>query len=193
MKNAIFNLKEYIRKAYESTSQKLAPNIVRGHLRSISTDIEDGIGLFLSEVLPEDYQILLDPSIHVDGKNNRPDALVTDSNMNVVAMIEIKANMGWCRDASWVLGDIVENDSKFKEMKTLNCEFSSQESIEVKYGEGVKLFLISLTDSNCPAKKHEANKRVAAEKRVYQFNLFSGWYGSLEPLEIQLFIDELLR
>ena len=193
MKNAIFNLKEYIRKAYESTSQKLAPNIVRGHLRSISTDIEDGIGLFLSEVLPEDYQILLDPSIHVDGKNNRPDALVTDSNMNVVAMIEIKANMGWCRDASWVLGDIVENDSKFKEMKTLNCEFSSQESIEVKYGEGVKLFLISLTDSNCPAEKHEANKRVAAEKGVHQFNLFSGWYGSLEPLEIQLFIDELLR
>ena len=107
---AVQELKSYIEASYAKTMEPLAPRIVRGHLRSISTDIEDGIALFVSHVLPEGYKLLLDPSIHVDGVNNRPDLLVVDESNAVKAMIEIKANMGWCRNASGVLDDIVSND-----------------------------------------------------------------------------------
>lgn len=43
---AVVELKDFIKNIYETTYEKLSPNISRGHLRSISTDIEDGI-LFL--------------------------------------------------------------------------------------------------------------------------------------------------
>lgn len=190
---AVQELKSYIEASYAKTMEPLAPGIVRGHLRSISTDIEDGIALFVSHVLPEGYKLLLDPSIHVDGVNNRPDLLVVDESNAVKAMIEIKANMGWCRNASGVLDDIVSNDAKFKSQGRLSCEFSKEETIEVFYGEGVKLFLVALTDSNYTEKKHIANKSYADSVGVHQYNLFSGWYGGLTPLEVETFAAELLK
>lgn len=190
---AVQELKSYIEASYAKTMEPLAPGIVRGHLRSISTDIEDGIALFVSHVLPEGYKLLLDPSIHVDGVNNRPDLLVVDESNAVKAMIEIKANMGWCRNASGVLDDIVSNDAKFKSQGRLSCEFSKEETIEVFYGKGVKLFLVALTDSNCTEKKHIANKSYADSVGVHQYNLFSGWYGGLTPLEVETFAAELLK
>lgn len=190
---AVQELKSYIEASYAKTMEPLAPGIVRGHLRSISTDIEDGIALFVSHVLPEGYKLLLDPSIHVDGVNNRPDLLVVDESNAVKAMIEIKANMGWCRNASGVLDDIVSNDAKFKSQGRLSCEFSKEETIEVFYGEGVKLFFVALTDSNCTEKKHIANKAYANSVGVHQYNLFSGWYGGLTPLEVETFAAELLK
>ena len=191
MNQAIENLKNNIARAYDSTSNKLSSNIVRGHLRSISTDIEDAIALFVSEILPKDYMIFLDPSIHVDGKNNRPDLLVVNAESQVVAMIEIKANMGWCRDARGVIDDIIINDQKFQNKHSLQCEFSTQEPITVSYGSGVKLYLLSLTDGNCPSSKHLLNKQYASEKGVMQFNLFSGWYDSLQNLEVEDFIKTI--
>lgn len=190
---AVQELKSYIEASYAKTMEPLAPGIVRGHLRSISTDIEDEIALFVSHVLPEGYKLLLDPSIHVDGVNNRPDLLVVDESNAVKAMIEIKANMGWCRNASGVLDDIVSNDAIFKSQGRLSCEFSKEETIEVFYGEGVKLFLVALTDSNCTEKKHIANKAYADSVGVHQYNLFSGWYGGLTPLEVETFAAELLK
>lgn len=190
---AIQGLKSYIETAYAKTMEPIAPAIVRGHLRSISTDIEDGIALFVSHILPEGYRLMLDPSIHVGGVNNRPDLLVVDESNAVRAMIEIKANMGWCRNASSVLDDIVSNDVKFKSQGSICCEFSRGDSITVSYGDGVKLFLIALTDGNCPEKKHIANKAYADSVGVHQYNLFSGWYGGLAPLEAETFAAELTK
>lgn len=184
---AIEKLKKYITDIYQNTGSKIGTNIYRGHLRSISTDIEDGIAVFISDIMPSNYKIYLDSSIHIDGKKNRPDLLVIDENNNVNAMIEIKANMGWCRDASEVIDDILISDSKFKEQKVLTCEFSREENQEIFYGENVKLFLVALTDGNCSARNHEANKLYAAKLDVFQFNLFSGWYESLINCEIEDF------
>ena len=108
-------------------------------------------------------------------------------------MIEIKSNMGWCRNAMQVIDDIVSNDNKFRAERNLYCEFSRENSQQVKYGDDVKLFLIALTDGNCTAKNHAANKAYAVSKNVYQYNLFSGWYGNLSDCEIVNFANELLR
>lgn len=161
-------------------------------MRSISTDIEDSIAVFISNLLPETYCLILDPSIYVDGKNNRPDLLIVNDKQEVIAMIEIKANMGWCRDAQWVLKDMVENNNKFISAKTLLCEISNGENKEVSYGSNVPMFLISLTDGNCSESKHEANKNTADELGIKHYLLFSGWYGGLKDKDIEFFANDIL-
>ena len=136
--------------------------------------------------------MFLDPSIHVGGKNNRPDMLIVRKDGTVAAMVEIKANMGWCRNAFWVIDDIIGNDAKFRSEGTLHCEFSKDENVDVTYADGVKLFLVSLVDGNCPRNKHEVNKVYASSRGVLQMNLFAGWYDSLGDLEIRSFAQEVI-
>lgn len=192
MKQAILELKNRIFGIYKSTQEPLNNNIYRGHLRSISTDIEDSIAVFISNLLPETYCLILDPSFYVDGKNNRPDLLIVNDKQEVIAMIEIKANMGWCRDAQWVLKDMVENNNKFISAKMLLCEISNGENKEVSYGSNVPMFLISLTDGNCSESKHEANKKTADELGIKHYLLFSGWYGGLKDKDIVFFANDIL-
>jgi len=189
---AIKELKNYIYLSYKTTSEKIGPNIYRGHLRSLSTEIEDGIALFITNLFPE-YKVFLDSSIYIEGKNNRPDLLVVDENNNAVAMIEIKANMGWCRNAERVIDDLIANDDKFIKERSLYCIFSREEGQTITYEDNVKLFLIALTDGNCSARNHSANKAYAVTREVHQYNLFSGWYGELFDCEIAEFAAELLR
>ena len=189
---SIEELKKYIYEAYRSTYKKIGNNIFRGHLRALSTEIEDGIALFVSNVL-NDCKVFIDPSIYIDGKNNRPDILVINSDNVVVSMMEIKSNMGWCRNASNVIDSIISNDIKFKKERKLKCEFSMEEEHIITYDDNVKLFLISLTDGNCSAKNHMNNKAYSLEKGIRQYNLFSGWYGELYNCEIEKFAEELLK
>ncbi|PKK98662.1 MAG: hypothetical protein CVV57_05615 [Tenericutes bacterium HGW-Tenericutes-2] len=192
LSDAIEKLKKHISNIYLSTGNKIGDNIYRGHLRTISTDIEDGIAIFISDILPGEYKIFLDSSIHIGGKKNRPDLLVVDSNNNVKAMVEIKANMGWCRNASMVIDDIILSDIMFKTHKNLTCEFSREENQKIFYGENVKLFLVAFTDNNSSLKNHVANKLYASKFDVFQFNLFTGWYDSLSNCEIEEFGKELV-
>lgn len=120
---AIKNLIDRIAAIHRSTKEPLNNNIYRGHSRSISTDIEDSVALLLSELLPESYSFMLDPSIYIDGKNNRPDLLVLNSEDEVIAMIEIKANMGWCRNASSVLNGIFSMISNSKKQISFGVKY----------------------------------------------------------------------
>lgn len=189
--NAIDRLKMNIYDSYESTYKKLGSNIYRGHLRALSTEIEDAIALFISEILPN-CKVFIDPSIYINGKNNRPDILVVNEKNEAIFMIEVKANMGWCRNASGVMNDIIENNLKFAEGNKLKCEFSREESQEIIYRDDVKLFLISFVDGNCSKKKHDLNKKYASERGIYHFSLFSGWYDNLNNCDIDFFQKELL-
>lgn len=190
---AIENLRKRIFSIYKDTREPLHNNIYRGHSRSISTDIEDSIALLFSELLPDNYCLILDPSIYVDGSNNRPDLLVINDRNEVAAMIEIKANMGWCRNASSVLNNIIDNDNQFRKAQTLLCEISNGDNLNPSYHNGVKLFLISLTDSNCPEKKHQCNKQLANSLGVSHYLLFSGWYDVLNNRDIEQLVDEILN
>ena len=190
--DAIANIKKYIYDSYAETCKKIGVNIFRGHLRVLSTEIEDSIALFISNIMPN-HKVFLDPSIYIEEKNNRPDLLVVNENNEVVAMLEIKSNMGWCRNAKDVIDDIVTNNEKFKTAFTLRCEFSREQSQTVTYKDNVKLFLIALTDGNCSIRQHQLNKAYAKTTNVLQFNLFSGWYDCLKNCEIEEFSKELLK
>ena len=184
-------LKNTIRTIHEDTRKEIKPNIYRGHSRSISTDIEDNITLFISNVLPDNFKFLVDSSVRLVGRSKRPDLLITNQLNEVVAMIEVKSNMGYCRDASGVIDSIIENDNSFRDLNKFTCKFSFDENQEVTYSENVKLFLISLTDGNCSQNNHINNKEYSRMNGVGYFCLFNGWYGDLSDHEIIEFAEEL--
>jgi hypothetical protein len=186
------SLKLSIKNIYSQTKQNLRSNIYRGHSRSISSDIEDQITVFISNILPKNFKFLLDSSLNIDGKNNRPDLIVVDEDNNVKFLIELKANMGYCRNATKVIDDIRDNHEKFSKKGSLICKFSDGNQIIINYNEEVKLFLISFTDNNCSSKKHVLNKNYADQKGVHHFNLFSGWYGDLTDKEVDSFVVKIL-
>lgn len=75
-------------------------NITRGHLGTLSTEIEDDVAIFLLDILPAGYKAFVDCSVNIDGESHRPDILILDASNNVRFLVEVKTNMGWCRDAS---------------------------------------------------------------------------------------------
>lgn len=189
---AIESLKKNINQIYNGTKEKLKPNIYRGHSRTISTDIEDETTLFIANVLPDSYKFLIDASINIDGKNNRPDLLVVDDKNHVKFMIELKANMGYCRNATHVINEMIDNHHKFSKVSILTCKFSDEEVQTVIYDYNVQLFLLSFTDGNCSLENHINNKQYADQQGIYHYNLFSGWYGELRDKEIHEFVNKLL-
>lgn len=192
MKDSIETLKSSINNVFNATKQSIRHNIWRGHSRSISTDIEDNIAILIAEELPENYKLYIDPSIHINGKTHRPDLLVSNENNEVIFVIEIKANMGWCRDASAVINSMVDNHNVFLDAGSLDCKLSSGESFVLKYKNNVKLFLIALTDANGGNKKqYEINKNHAFSHGISHYCLFSGWYNNLQEKDIISFIDKI--
>ncbi|MBR2467517.1 MAG: hypothetical protein IKB42_00525 [Clostridia bacterium] len=192
-KNHINELKEYILDHYNETKKQIAPEIYRGHLRSLSTDIEDGIALFLSKIFTS-HKIYIDPSVTVNKQTHRPDILIVNSEKEVVAMLEIKTQMGYCRDATGVIDKIKAVNEIFKKEKTLNCKFSNNEIMPVTYTNDVKLFLISFSSNNCSKETyHTNNKSYAKNEGVNYYILFDNWYNDLKNFEIEDFVEEISK
>ena len=189
----IEQLKKNIKEIYFGTCKQIKENIYRGHKRSISTDIEDNIDLFISAILPNDYKFFLDSTIRIEKKSHRPDLLIIDGNDNVTALIEIKANMGWCRNANEVINKLIDTDKLFKNKTKLCCKLSEENSRIVYYGNNVKLFLVSLTTGNCKKYYRKNNKEYAQSFNIFHFNLFEEWYDSLKNYEIYNFVDKIFH
>ncbi len=194
-------LKQYIYDAHKKTLGKISSNIYRGHVRSLSTDIENAIALFVSKLLPS-HEIYIDPSVYVNKKTNRPDIIIVNNKKQVVAMLEIKTQMGYCRNAEPVINKIKALDKTFAQARNLVCKFSNvketttqnPKEIPVQYPENVKLFLISFTDNNCNQNNHTKNKEYANSQNVNHFILFRNWYDEiLENFDIETFAEEISK
>lgn len=190
---AIESLKSYIVKEYEKTKTKIRPNMVRGHLRALSTEIEDGIAAFLLDILPEGYKAYVDASVRVGKKTHRPDILIIDDKNNVKALVEVKTNMGWCRDASKEIEKILFKHNEMISEGNVTCKFSNDHTVGVCYSDNVPVYLVAFTSKNCGDEQHGNNRKIAKSKRVNYYCLFSGWYDdSLIPLEINEFAKEII-
>ena len=191
---AIENARKRIADAHKITKGQLNDRVYRGHSRSISTDIEDSIALLIYDIIPNDYYLILDPSIYVNKQNHRPDLLIVNGENKVVGLVEIKANMGWCRNASGVLNNLKKEDNIFKENKILKCKLSSDNSKEVNYPDDVKLFLVALTGENGGGEsRHQTNKENAQALNIKHFILFDGWYDALRNRDAEEFAIEIAK
>lgn len=192
IKEAITKLKHYISDRFEETKVKAGPNITRGHFRALSTEIEDGIAIFLLDILPVGYKAFVDCSVNIDGESHRPDILVLDENNRVRFLVEVKTNMGWCRDASSELGKILHKHERMKSIKDFVCKFSNYPEETVRYPDDVKVYLVPFTNSNASDKKHEMNKIKASEMGIKYYKLFDNWYWNLEDKDITAFAKDIL-
>ena len=191
---AIENARKRIANAHKATKGQINDRVFRGHSRSISTDIEDSIALLIYDIVPSDYYLILDPSIYIGKQNHRPDLLIVNSNDEVVGLVEIKANMGWCRDATQVLSSLKEEDDLFKESKYLKCKLSSDSTKEVVYPDNVALFLVALTSENGGGEaKIAANMEFAKSLNIKHFILFNGWYYELENRGVEAFTEDIAK
>lgn len=184
-------LKDNISKVWRETKENIGDNIFRGHTRSISSDVEDAIAVFTSSVLKNKFEIYIDPSVTVNKKTNRPDFLIIKDG-KVVALAEIKSNMGYCRNATNVIDKIYEMNEIFKNAGTIKCKFSNQDSRTVEYSKGTKLLLIALTSQNGgkPASIMK-NINYAKSKDINHFLLFNGWYDNLTNRDIDQYVSNL--
>lgn len=184
-------LKNNIFKAWKETKKNIGDNIFRGHARSISSDVEDAIAVFTSSVLKNKFEIYIDPSVTVNKKTNRPDFLIIKNN-EVVALAEIKSNMGYCRNATDVIDKIYEMNEIFKNAGTIKCKFSNQDLKIVKYSKNTKLLLITLTSQNGgKSESIEKNINYAKNKNINHFLLFDGWYDKLTNRDIDQYVSNL--
>lgn len=218
MDEDINSLMEEIKQTWQDTKSdeifKEYNNIKRGHMRSISTDVENIVAMFISKILGKGFNIYIDPTISIKSKEDekkrahRPDILII-KNGHVIALIELKTNMGFCRkvkEIEDVIDKITKMDEIFSVKENIECMFSKydddgnaaaeKEKDEVDYKkENVKKFLIALTSSNGP--KNEIsfkNRNYAKEKNVKHYILFDGWYGRLVPRDdLDSFKDDLLK
>lgn len=188
-KKAIIDLKYNIGKVFKDTKKSLGNNIFRGHTRSISTDVEDYIAVFISELLPKNYTIMLDPTITIGTQKRRPDLVIIDDENVLFAILEIKSNTGYCRIANHVLDSILNFKEQLSIEKNFKCQFSSGEAIEVVFSDKVKLFFVSLTDFNNNEKNHLSNKNYAETLGIHYLNLFTNWYENLKDKDIREFVE----
>ena len=184
-------LKDNISKVWTETKENIGENIFRGHTRSISSDVEDAIAVFTSSVLENKFEIYIDSSVTVNKKTNRPDFLIIKDG-KVVALAEIKSNMGCCRNATDTINKIYEMNERFKNAGTIECKFSNQESRTVKYSKDTKLLLIALTSQN-GGKTASIMKNInyAKSKDINHFLLFNGWYDNLTNRDIDQYVSKL--
>lgn len=187
---SIQQLVNNIHSIYMATKKPISNNVWRGHSRSISADIEDQIALMIADSLPNGYELYLDPSVTINGRLHRPDLIIVDPNKNVSAIIEIKANMGWCRDASNVINNMVALNQSFCNAGRLTVRTLSKVDT-VTYSNTVKMFLISLTDNNCGDSAYSNNQAIANKNNIKHYCLFTGWYDNLIEKDVGLFLKDI--
>lgn len=198
MKHSIEELKHNISKEYKKKLNDIKKmeddsKIIRGHISPMSTAIENAIALFVQNITNKRYKIFLDSSISIPSskgrsKTYRPDLLLVDSKNRVKAMIEIKSNMGYCRDINQTISKLNKLHKIFLKEKNLNCSFSQLENkIPVTYCVPNKnLFLVTFTSQN-DGGKSKKNKELARNI----FMLFENWYDNPQNQDIKIFADRI--
>lgn len=186
----IDSLKQNIKQIELEVSKQLSSTIYRGHKRTIATDVEDQIAIFLDNLCKNQCEIFLDPSIHIN-KTHRPDILIVNQGQ-CVAMIEVKVNMGWCRDARGCIDKLKNLHQLFYNQHHLTCKFSNSNTKKIIYDEDVQLFLVSLSSVNISPKKIQDNINYANKNNVNHYLLFDGGYDALQNRDINTFSELIL-
>jgi|GEM_PF-6494961 len=209
-KQLICGLRDNVKKAYNkelNIIKKLAEasHILRGHVSSMSSIVEDEIAQFILKATSKKWKIFLDSSVSVKRNHKRtqtfrPDLLLLDEKENVKAIFEIKTSMGYYRNAIEVIDKLIDMHTTFIKEHSIQCSFSRKGKNkplrkDAKYPKGVKCFIITYSDNACDEKYHIQNKKMAQRKGIKHFVLFKGWYDEAEMRydDILNFIEQLKK
>jgi len=195
MEKAIEKLIKKLRENYDNNGiidRKYDNKIIRGHKVAMSSIIENELAIFLSEILDEKYQFLIDWTVN----NRRPDLLIINTENNKCELIiEIKSNMGYCRKLSQSqLNDLVNEREMFKNSITIKSKESNKDNPQsISGNKNIKLIFVSSTSDNSSEENHITNKKELKKYNIEYFCLFEGWYDNLKQKEIQDFIESIKK
>lgn len=214
-------LEDFRKKVIKDYNKKqnsfLETQVFRGHVESMSVYFEDEFTKFISEVLNDkSYKFYIDYTIGT----RRPDLLITKNN-KLVACIELKCNMGYCRDNVKKINESVKevktlmdkeelqifstrqikylknNINKFEEdeiKKQIENETKNSGSMILhKTIKGTKNVMCMLISLTTSNISCKKLDNFTAEENVFSFiSLFNGWYYELERDENRKMDSDLL-
>lgn len=223
-KDYIKIIADFLNKRYEeSINEKnhLSKNIYRKINVPMSTSCEDIVAIITSDILKnEKYCFLIDVLLPFKEnarkeKHYRPDILIIDCEYDIpeiVGIIEVKAQMGYCEPFNPEEIEKKKNDLKdtfeigfskkemdvidkaktlkkiFKKLKLNNCK------IECKINkEKLKYLIVNVLKSSQSKKVKETINNFDEDSRpnIYFYTLFNknGWYDNLNECNIFEYID----
>ena len=221
--NEVEDFKKSFKEKYDQNAMiDFDKTIIRGHVSSVGIFFEDEFTIFLNKIFnarrknSDKYKFYNDFSMN----GYRPDLLI-EKNGEIVALIEFKANLGYCREKAKTLHKKIDKICKEsqkeisftrfpKYIKNAEKLFTEQikekmkkneenkKSITIKFnkeiGSNVKKALIVLTKDNSGKKDNLDNYKEVFKNEFY--TLFSGWYYDLKNEENEIkrlykFLEEI--
>ena len=195
MKLEVNELRKSIKTKYEQIAivDGLNSQIIRGHIPAISFIVENEITLFLNKIMKKGYLFFIDCTIG----EHRPDLIIVNEKTNQCELIiEIKSNMGYCRNIKTQIKkyleqiEWLENNCKIIYYQYIDGDRKKYEK-HIEKSRNIKMILISLTSHNCSNENHNINKKELENVEIKYFNLFDGWYNDLKENEINQLIEWL--
>jgi len=138
-------------------------NIKRGRNHSIASKVEDLFAVYVSELLPDDVEILIDQPFTYRNDNNTnyaiyPDiAVIKDS--EIIKMFDVKMDLGWnrnffpfCEDKQKLIDQIRSKEAKARDGVT-------KEGKKYRISEKIKYNVVIISNENISKTKKDENLR----------------------------------
>lgn len=136
-------------------------NIKRGRSHSISSRVEDLFAVYISEMLPENVEILIDqPFTYHSDKTYAmyPDIAVIRNN-EVVKLFDIKMDLGWNRDFYPFCKEKQEFIDEIKGLQVKAKDGATKEQKTYKISDSVKINIVIVSNANISKTKREENEK----------------------------------
>jgi hypothetical protein len=144
--------------------KEIAAGIYRGTSQSISSFTEDTFAKFIKEILPNGYDIWVDPQIVLDNKRKqlgnsrskillfRPDVcIIHKESKKIVAIFEIKMDFGFYRDN--FVEYVTTKNSELQKIKTDTAHCSIKNTKEISFTETLQWNFLIISNGNINEKK----------------------------------------
>lgn len=136
-------------------------NIKRGRSHSISSRVEDLFAVYISEMLPENVEILIDqPFTYHSDKTYAmyPDIAVIRNN-EVVKLFDIKMDLGWNRDFYPFCKEKQDFIDEIKGLQVKAKDGATKEQKIYKISDSVKINIVIVSNANISKTKREENEK----------------------------------
>ena len=151
------------------------PHIHRGRSRSISSELEDLLALYLAKNNPTPCEYYTDQQVRFGGRTRYPDIIVQQSDGTINDLIDVKSDIGWKRDSLFEFCS--EWEATINEMKGKTVSFlrgADKQRINGKFSDKLKYHVVLISRLNSSKVLEEHYNRVRSELDNVDVYLLSG-------------------
>lgn len=136
-------------------------HVIRGRGRTISSETEDLFGIYVSELLGDDYTVYIDTRISVGGDVFFPDVTICKGEQ-ILQMWDLKMDLGWMRGKLWDMID--KNKTKIEKIKSKKVDSGTKYLEGYAFAEDVTYNFAIITLCNGGKDAEEVYKHAISEE-----------------------------